>query len=276
MTFLDKLEKRFGKWAISNVILGLIIAQICVYALMLSGYASIESLILNPMMVIEAHQYWRLVTFVICPPFLATGAFDALFLGLFWYIFWMMSQNLESVWGAFRFNVYLYSGILFTLLGTFTGYFISPETHIFVSPRFLYTSVFFAFAVFFPHVQFYLFFVIPVKVKWLAYIIGAFTLLGIIFAPTWGYKLAALGPFVNFLLFFRKAFTQSVEASRRRKQFAAEKRARDAEAFHVCTMCGATDKTHPDRSFRYKEIDSEPAGICNVCRDEGLEPEPKS
>ena len=149
MGFLDKLEKRFGNWAISNIILGLIIGQIAVYAMMLLGYASIESLILNPLLVIEGQQYWRLVTFVICPPFLATGAFDALFLGLFWYIFWMMSQNLESVWGAFRFNLYLYCGIFCTLIGAFLGYLISPETHIFISPRFLYTSVFFAFAVFF-------------------------------------------------------------------------------------------------------------------------------
>lgn len=267
MKLLDSLEKRLGHLAVSNVILGLVVAQLLVYALMLSGRLSVEMLVLNPLRVVEFHEYWRLVTFIICPPFLPQGAFDALFLAFFWYIFWMMAGALESAWGAFRFNVYLLAGVFFTLVGTFVGYWISPSPDIFVSPRFLYMSVFFAFAVFHPDFEFYLFFVVPVKVKWLAYIIGGFTLLGILGLPSWGYRLAALGPFINFFLFFRGALVHSVQSRQRRAKFAAEKRARDAEAFHVCTVCGATDQTHPERGFRYKEIDGEPVGVCDACRE---------
>lgn len=224
MKLLDSLEKRFGHLAVSNVILGLVIGQLLVYALMLSGRLSVGSLVLNPHNVVVGHEYWRLITFIICPPFLPQGAFDALFLALFWYIFWMMGGALEAAWGAFRFNVYLLAGVFFTVLGAFVGYWMSPVPDIWVNPRFLYMSVFFAFAVFHPNFEFYLMFVLPVKVKWLAYVIGGITLLGIIGLPTWGHRLAALGPFLNFFLFFRGAFVHSVQSRQRRAKFAAEKK----------------------------------------------------
>ena len=267
MKLLESLEKRLGNLALPNIVLGIVVAQLVVYALMLAGQLAIESLVLNPFLVVEGNQFWRLITFIICPPFLARGAFDALFLGLFWYIFWMMSQSLESTWGTFRFNLYLFAGVFFTLIGTFAGYFIAPDIHIFVSPRFLYTSVFLAFAVLNPNVEFHLFFILPIKVKWLAWVVGVFALLGIAVQPTWGAKLAALGPFINFLLFFRYELVLSAKSAQRRKKHSAEMKVLAEEPFHICTQCGATDQSHPERSFRYKEVEGDPVGLCDTCRE---------
>ncbi len=267
MKLLDSLEKRFGNLALRNVVLGVVVAQLVVYALMLSGQLSIGSLVLNPFFVVEGGEFWRLVTFIICPPFLAEGAFDALFLGFFWFIFWMMGRNLEDQWGVFRFNLYLAAGVLFTLAGTFTGYFIAPDPLIYVSPRFLFTSVFLAFAVLNPEMEFRVYFILPVKVKWLAWLVGAFAVLGIVLQPSWGGKLAALGPFINFLLFFRWEVAASAKSSIRRRKHEAAIKASEEEPFHQCTQCGATDRSHPERAFRYKEVDGEPVGICDACRD---------
>lgn len=267
MKLLESLEKRLGNLALPNIVLGIVVAQLIVYALMLTGQLAIDSLVLNPFLVVEGKQYWRLVTFVICPPFLASGAFDALFLALFWYIFWMMSHNLESAWGTFRFNLYLIAGIFFTLIGTFAGYLIAPDTYIFVSPRFLYTSVFLAFAVLNPNVQFHIFFILPVKVKWLAWIVGVFSLLGIAIQPSWGGKLAAIAPFINFLIFFRYELLISAKSAHRRKKHSVAMKTLADEPFHVCTECGATDQSHPERSFRYKDVDGNPVGLCDACRD---------
>ncbi|MGC6455039.1 MAG: hypothetical protein ACON39_08455 [Coraliomargaritaceae bacterium] len=264
---LESLEKRLSSLAFPNIVLGIVVAQLIVYALMLIGQLNIESLVLNPFLVVEGKQYWRLVTFIICPPFLAQGAFDALFLGLFWYIFWMMGQHLESAWGTFRFNLYLIAGVFFTLLGTFVGYFLSPDVQVFISPRFLYTSTFLAFAVINPNIEFHIFFILPVKVKWLAWIVGVFAILGIVVQPSWGAKLAALGPFINFLIFFRYELVTSAQSADRRKKHAAQVKALAEEPFHLCTQCGANDRTHPERSFRYKEVDGEPLGICDACRE---------
>jgi hypothetical protein len=266
MKFLESLEKRFGHLALPNVVLGLVIAQLIVYALMLSGWLSIRELVLDPDLIVKGNQYWRLITFIVCPPYIAQGAFDALFLGLFWYIFWMMSQTLENQWGVFRFNLYLLAGVLFTVLGTFIGYFIAPEQAIYVSPRFLYTSVFLAFAVLNPNIEFHIFFVLPVKVKWLAWIVGIFAVLGIVVQPTMGGKLAAIGPFVNFLLFFRSQLVESIQSGRKRAKHTTKVQVAKEEPFHICIQCGATDRSHPERIFRYKEAEGVPVGICDACR----------
>ena len=268
MTFLDKLEKRFGHWALPNVVLYVIVAQLVVYALVISGRISFVNLPLVPKAVLGG-ELWRLFSFLISPPNIAGGAMSALFLAFFWYIFWMMSSALEQIWGAFRFNVYLLCGVLLTILTAFVGQFISPATTIIIFPDFLYLSVFLAFAVNHPNVEFLIMFILPVKVKWLAWLAVGLTTFSFLGAPSWGDRIAILGPLLNFFLFFRNDLVNSVESRKRRTQFAKQKVERDNAAFHTCSECGATDKTHPERHFRYKKVDGASVCICEVCRGEG-------
>lgn len=265
MSFLDRLEKRFGNWAVPNMALGIVILQLVAYAMVLTGRISLDSIILEPIAVIKGGEIWRVITFVFAPPYIAEGPFNALFLAIFWYLFWMMSGALEAAWGVFKFNVYLLAGILFTIIGAFVGYFISPGL-VGISPQFLYTSIFLAFAVFHPNIEFLLMFVIPVKVKWLAIFVGGITLFGILFAPTWGYRLAGLGSVMNFILFFRGALVHSVQARKRRAEYTAQVKEAASEAFHTCSVCGATDQTAPERDFRYKNVSGEMVCICENCR----------
>ncbi len=266
MTFLDRLEKRFGSWAVPNVGLYLVLAQIAAYTLILSQRVTIESLLLAPTMVLGANEYWRLMTFLFCPPFVAGSFINMLFLGFYWYIFWMVCNALEGIWGAFRFNCYVLLGIVCAIVGVFIGHFISPQPAVVVLPKAIYWSMFLAFAVFHPNIQFMLMLVIPVKVKWLAWLLAGYIGYLFLIVPTIGYKVALIAPLLNFFLFFRRSFIGSVQATQRRKQFQAEKNARDNEAFHICSVCGATDQTHPDRHFRYKTMEGEAVAICDHCR----------
>jgi hypothetical protein len=175
MSLLDKLEKQYGHWAIPNVMLGLIVVQLLVYALILAGVLSFGAMPLIPSRVLGEGELWRLITFIVSPPKIAGGAISGLFLAIFWYILWMMSQALEAAWGAFRFNLYLLVGILFTVISSLVGQLISPSAPIVIFPDFLYLSIFWAFALHYPNMEFYLFFVLPVKVKWLAMLTGVFT-----------------------------------------------------------------------------------------------------
>ena len=265
MTLLDKLEKRFGRWAVPNVVLYIIIAQLVVYALVISGQISFGTLPLVPKAVLGG-EVWRLFSFLISPPNIAGGAMSALFLAFFWYLFWMMSSALEHIWGAFRFNVYLLCGVGFTILAAFVGQFVSPATTIVIFPDFLYLSVFLAFAVNHPNVEFAIMLILPVKVKWLAWLAVGLTAFSFLGAPSWGDRIAILGPLFNFLLFFRKDLSNSVESRQRRKAFTKEKVERDNTAFHTCSECGATDKTNPERQFRYKTVDGDAVCICQECR----------
>ena len=180
----------------------------------------------------------------------------------------MLSAALDEVWWAFRLNVYLLGGVLLTFLAAFAVQLISPASTIVIFPDFLYLSVFFPFAVTHPQVEFLIFFVLPVKVKWLAWLAAALTALSCLGAPSWGERLAIVGPLLNFMLFFRAALLQSVGSRQRRAEFARQKSERDNEAFHTCSQCGATDKTHPERHFRYKSAGGQAQCLCDVCRAE--------
>lgn len=273
MKFLDRMERRFGHWAVPNAVATLIIAQIFIYGMVLIGRVDYGSLLLEPAAMLQKGEWWRLLSFLIAPPYIAVTAFSAIFLAFFWYIFWMMSSALEASWGVFRFNVFIVAGIFFTLVGAFLGHWISPDAGIVTSPRFLYLTVFLAFATLNPNFEFLLMFIIPMKVKWLAWLFGAFTVLAFVFAPTIGDRIAILGSVMNYLLFFRDAMTQSVKSRKRRNAFQREKQALDEKAFHVCSVCGATDKTHPERGFRYKTEGGKTVAICDVCREEAQKDE---
>jgi hypothetical protein len=267
MSFLDKLEQRYGHWAVPNVMLGLIVAQLLVYALILGGMLSFGAMPLVPSLVLGEGEYWRLITFIVSPPKIAGGAMSGLFLAIFWYILWMMSQALEAQWGAFRFNLYLLAGILFTVICALVGQLITPTAPIVIFPDFLYLSIFWAFALLHPDMEFYLFFVVPVKVKWLAVLTGVFTVFTILFAGSPGYALAELGPVLNFVLFFRVAMMESLRAKKRRSAHAAEAQVRAETAQHTCVHCGSTEQSDPDREFRYRMEAGEAICVCNTCRE---------
>ncbi|CAI8261617.1 MAG: Uncharacterised protein [Opitutia bacterium UBA7350] len=267
MSILDKLEKRIGHWAIPNVMLGLIVAQLLVYLLILVGKLSFGAMPLIPSLVLGEGEFWRLFTFIVSPPKIAGGALSGLFLAIFWYILWMMSQSLESNWGAFRFNLYLLAGVFFTVVCAFIGQVMTPTAPIVIFPDFLYLSIFWAFALLHPNMEFYLFFVLPVKVKWLALLTGFFTVLTILMAGSTGAALAELGPVLNFVLFYRVALIESMRSKRRRSAYSKEVQIKAESAQHTCLNCGATERSDPGREFRYRMEAEKAICTCSVCRE---------
>src|SRR4051812_18958878 len=109
-------------------------------------------------------QPWRLVSFLFVPP---ERSLIWVFLAL--YFTWVIGTNLEQEWGALKFNVFYLLGALGTLAAGFiTG---APQDN-----EFLNMSLFFAFATLFPDYEIRLFFILPVKVKWLGMLSGALVL----------------------------------------------------------------------------------------------------
>lgn len=266
MKFLDSLEKRFGHLAIPNVVMILIVAQLVMLAAILVGRVEFISLILFPKAVMDG-EWWRLFSFTIAPPSIPVSMLQGVFLAFYWYIFWMMSSALEQTWGVFRFNLFLFVGFIFSIIGAFIGQFISPGALIFVSPYFLYLSVFFAFATLNPDIKFLIFFVIPMKVKWMAWFVAGLTVISFIGAGSMGERLAIVAPVLNYLLFFRDAMTQAIQNRKRRAEFDKERRVLADQPLHTCEMCGASDRTHPERHYRYKMVDGDAICVCSECRE---------
>lgn len=253
MSILDKLERRFGSLGIPNLTIIFIAPQVVLYVLSLGRQGFLDGLYLVPAAVLQG-QWWRLITFLVIPPFT-----NPIFAFFFWYMFFLMGNALEGHWGAFRYNIYLLIGYLATLAVTF----LTPFAQ--ASNGFLQGSVFLAFAFLYPDFQMLIFFIIPVKIKWIAAITWIYYIYVVVFGD-WSPRLLVLASVCNFLVFFFSDIVYRVKTGQRHmagqaSRFAARNKA--DQPFHRCTVCGITDHTHPDMDFRYCQECHGTLGYCS-------------
>lgn len=240
MKILNKLERRFGRYAIPNLMFYIIGFNFLVFVLSYvnKGVDVVGTLALVPRLVM-AGEVWRLFTYLFIPP--SFSLFWILFVLYFYYI---VGTGLEHEWGSFRFNVYYLAG----MIGTTISAFISGSA----TALYLNLSLFLAFAHVFPNFQILLFFIIPVKVKYLAWLNWVFFIFTLMTAPMAG-KLAAIASISNFFLFFGKDIIDRLKVDRAayagRQRFQAAKP--EKTTFHRCSTCGMTEKDDPSMEFRY-------------------------
>lgn len=239
MSFLDKLERRFGFIAIPGLIRAVVTLSALVFVLVSlnKGFDSYLSLDLAR---IRAGEVWRLITYLFVPQ---TGQFLLVLLAL-WFL-WIIGDGLEQAWGAFRLTLYFLAG----MIGTTVAALLSNSAF---SNQMLFTSLFFAFAHFYPERVFYVFLILPLKVKWLAWIYAGFLLLGFVTQSN-SYRLALIAALSNYLIFFGPGVIQQLrqrkEVAVRRQRFEVQSRS-EAEPLHKCATCGATELTDPSLEFR--------------------------
>lgn len=248
MSFLDRLERLFGRFALPGIPLIIVAGQVLAWFAILRGLFTEWPLLLIPGL--AAHgQWWRVVTFLFDPPwFIFHSQIWGILAGLFaWWLFYFMGTALEGFWGTFRFNVFLFIGFVFTVAAGFLQP-IDP-----VSNLFLGASVFLAFAYLNPNFEMMLFLIVPVRIKWLALLTWAGYAYAIIFDPV-PRKLQVLASVANFFLFFGRDLYLSARLKGRAVTKSAARRATARvadEARHRCRICGKTDKTNPELDFRY-------------------------
>lgn len=275
MKFLNKMERKFGKYAIKNLmyyIIGLYILGFLIQLFQPEIYNQYLSLDAEAIL---RGQVWRIVTFIISPP----GG-SAIFMIFVLYLYYWIGTSLERVWGAFRFNVYFFTGVLLHVLGAIFVYLIfrMPIT---MDTYFLNMSLFLAFAAIYPDMKLMLFFVIPIKIKWLgilnAVYFGVTIISGFVtyfyqlpeLTATYGVvyyeqlrvaalarSIAALISLMNFLIFFfatrsfKKNSPVHIYRKAKFKKEASVKKS-STEPRHKCSVCGRTEKDGDDLVFRY-------------------------
>ena len=239
MNLLDKLERKIGRYAPANVTIYLIAGQTLFYVMFMTGRLDRSVTLLAADLLLQG-EWWRLVTFLFDPPL--SNPFFAFFA---WYLFYLMGSALEEQWGKFRYNIFLLIGCFMTVAVAF----LTPAST--VSNVFVGGSVFLAFAFLYPDFTLNIFFVLPVRIKWLALI----TWLGYgyqILFGAWHTRLLVLASICNFLLFFARDILWMVKSGKRRMGWQARQPSRrDDGPFHRCTVCGITDKSNPQMDFRY-------------------------
>jgi hypothetical protein len=252
MSLLDTLERKLGRFAVAQITLGLIVCQVIIFIADVvmdrpgAPQPFSERFLLIPENVL-AGEVWRLVSFLVLPPTVGSlSPMTIIFSLIFWYLFYLMGTALERTWGTFRYNVFLLLGYVATVAVSF----IVPKEP--ASNAFLEGSVFLAFAYLYPDFEVYIFFILPVKVKWLALLTWIGYGIILIFATDWITRLMVLASVFNFLVFFGKDIVQRVRTGQRRmKVQAARLSTREPAYHHRCTICGITDRSNPKMEFRY-------------------------
>jgi len=251
---------RFG---IPNLMRIIVIGNVAVYVLMLltqANDANALSFLTFNLNALLHGEVWRLVTFVFVP---AYSSPFALLISLYFY-YWIGS-TLERQWGTAKFNLYYISGALLTVLGVVLASLITGNPYLTAAGTgYVNLSMFFAFAFLFPDTTVLLFFILPVKMKWLAYLDGAlfaFDIIKAIGAHNWAGVVLPIVALLNFAVFIWPEVHYLKERakyqnSRKTVQFrqAQQQQAKQAQQQgyrHKCAVCGRTDTDYPDLQFRY-------------------------
>ena len=261
MNWLNKLERKFGRYAIPNLIVWLIGAYLIGFVINIVNPAIIDYLELSPYHILHG-QVWRLVTWIFKP----TGydLFSLLIMALFYF---QLGTTLERNWGTFRFNVYIFSGMLFTILGAFVlygvMYLINGGATVAVlsigngfSTSYINMSIFLAFAITYPDMQILLMYIIPVKMKWMGVIYGIMVVWNFMWAE-WDGKIAIVMSLLNFIIFFlstRNLKRYAPHEVHRRQKFKRQMRQPSGYAGgarHKCAVCGRTELDDPSLEFRF-------------------------
>lgn len=259
---MSRFEKRFGKYAISNLSLILILCYVVGYIIQLINADFLLYLTLNPYAVLHG-QIWRIFTWVIIPPS-SLDPFTIIML-LFYY---NIGTSLERTWGTYRYNVYLLSGMFFTVVGSFvwllvqylTGgtssniEYISILASVYFSTYYINMSIFLAFSATFPNVQVLLMFLIPVKVKWLGILYGLVLVYDFLFAGNLVTRIAIASSLLSFVIFFvtsRSHIHMTPKQMKRRVEFRQDIRRNSRVTKHKCAICGQTEDDDPSLEFRF-------------------------
>lgn len=263
MKFIDKLERKFGRFGIPNLTIYMIICYVIGYALMIVNPGILNWLSLEPAYILRG-QVWRLVTWVLYPPSTSGVLWFAIAVLFFYY---PIGTSLERTIGTFKYTLYILSGVIFTILGAFILYFLLGGNvlvgNVF-STYYISLSTFLAYAMCYPDMQVLLMFIIPVKMKWMAIfyvVIVVYEMIQYVMAGAWYLVIPIVASLLNFIIFYfgTKDFSRyNPKEVHRRNEFrrAMEPQGRmksgsGSVTKHKCAICGRTELDDPNLEFRF-------------------------
>ncbi len=280
--FLNRIERKIGRYCVPQltkfIILTYIIGYLLYFIQALTHVRVLEMIYLSPYLIIKGGQVWRLVTWVFMPP-----TRPDIFTVIMLFFYYQIGTALEQTWGAFRYNLYIFSGLFFMLLGAFVLYGFGINVDGMFTTYYVTMTIFLAFAACYPNMQVMLYFLIPLKIKYLAFFDIALIAISAISA-TIPERLAMVFSMLNFVIFFfttrnyksispaerarRNNFKKAVErgpyaagnrsgegifsGNRQSVNYnAGETMKKGQISKHKCAICGRTEIDHPELEFRF-------------------------
>ena len=263
MRFIDRFCNKHPNFGIPNLMKYIAIGSAFFWIAGALNPLLMNYLTFDPQLILKG-QVWRIISFMFIPPSQGMLAFIAI------YFYYWLGSTLEQYWGTAQFNIYFFSGVLLTVIYGFAMYFITDMRFV-LTAQYIYLSMFFSFAALFPDMGVLLFFIIPVKMKYLAIFDAVFFIMGVISTP-FPANLLPVVAIVNFLLFCGGDLFTSMRRQRPsaaainfRKESLRIRKEQEAQLYrHKCSVCGRTDTEYPELEFRYC---SRCAGYHCFCQD---------
>ncbi|MGN0394628.1 MAG: hypothetical protein ACI4EF_04640 [Coprococcus sp.] len=261
MNIVGKMEKKFGRYAIKNLSLYLMIGYAVGYLLFMFAPDVLGHLILVPSLVMKG-QVWRLVTWVITPPQWEISIFTLVML----FFYYNIGTYLERTIGAFLYNLYIFGGMLITMVGTMLtyilcqyvfklGYYDMISTNYYaVTTYYIMLTIFLAVAVCYPDMTVLYAMIIPIKMKYLSILYLVFVVYYFVNESLMGRVniVLSLVSFVIFYLSTKNIRRFSPKHIKRRRDYTKQVKVNKAENItHKCAVCGITNNDDPDMQFRY-------------------------
>ncbi len=269
---LNRLERKLGKYAINNLMLYIIGGYFIGYLLSFGkAYAHvnlIDFLTLEPYLIIHKFQVWRLISWVLIPP----PSSNLIFLVIMCVLYFQLGSALERTWGVFKFNLFIFGGIILTIISAFIIYFILPielrgsvSIGSMISTYYLCLSIFLAFSTCYPDMQVLLYFIIPIKMKWMALVYGVLVVYDIVNCfrmHNYLFPIVIIASLLNFVLFYfltrKKTFSSTNTYKRKTTSYTNSNINRTRQTSqgsgitrHKCAVCGRTELTNPEMEFRF-------------------------
>ena len=258
MNFLNKLERKFGKYAIPHLTRYIIITYVIGYLLRYAFPAQTLYLTLDPYQIVFHGQIWRLVSWLLIPP----SSLD-IFTVVMLFFYYSIGSTLEQAWGDFRYNVYIFFGIFMTIVGAFLLFLFTGLSYfglyaLSFSTYYISLSIFLGFAMSFPDMQVMLYFLIPIKMKYMA-LVYAVIVAADFFRGNLVTKVAIAFSLASVIIFFfaTRNYKRYNPKERKRKNDFRKAMSRGSSqqysngAKHKCTVCGRTELDSPELEFRY-------------------------
>ncbi|MDO5695329.1 MAG: hypothetical protein Q4P30_01045 [Eubacteriales bacterium] len=271
MKFFMKLERRFAHRKMPNLMIGLVgLYAIGGMLFFTNPTLYFQYLGLNFDMIFGFGQVWRLITFLLFP---ISG--NVFFMLIALYVYFLIAKAMERLWGTFRLNFIIVSGVIVTILTAAAARYIFQLPIGFgtyqIGNNYLNLSLFLFIALSMPEQQFLFYFIVPVKAKYIA--ILDLVLFGFAIYGGGGGRIEAIAALLNLVFVFliiNGGF--SFKQRKRRRQFqragntkrhvppgsqrVERSSAKPHHEFkpvpkHRCTACGVTDLDEPDMDFRY-------------------------
>ena len=276
MNFIQRLEQsKFGRFGIPNLMKYVIVINAVGLLLFYVNPGFFYQYLSLDMYAILHGQVWRIFTFLLNPS-MSVGMGNSPLMNIMWFalmsfVYYSIGTGLERMWGTFRFTLFYVMGIVFVIVTSLVFYLLFssglPVENAFLgdimgrtaSTTYINETLFLAYAMLFPNAQFLVYFVIPVKAKWMSIVylgLTAYELYQCILGGLYYNAALIVVALVNLALFWLLARgvpspRQAVKQKKRQREFQKKVHSAGTGARHRCAICGRTEQDDSRLEFRY-------------------------